>query len=86
MPEVWIPGSKDPFRPVNPWGRPMPRVSKPVRPALYQVVATRKGFGEQRLGPKMEKQYVLHLYDAIEEAIRSGKEKDLTNLHVVMCV
>lgn len=86
MPDLYFPDSPAPFRPVNPWGRAVPRVNKTVRQPLYQLVVTRKGRGEIRFGPQMELQFVQEFYEAVLKQIRSGREKDLTNPHVVLCV
>lgn len=86
MPDIFFPGSPAPFRPVNPWGRSVPRPSRTVRPALYQLIVTRTGWGQIPFGPKMEKQFVDALFDTVNKAIRSGIEKELSDPHVVMCV
>lgn len=86
MPEVYIPGSNIPFRPVNPWGRPVPRVAKPVRPALYQVIVTREGRGQIPFGPKMGRAAAEEFCEAIMGQIRLGAEKQLSDPHIVMCV
>jgi hypothetical protein len=84
MPEVYIPGSKDPFRPVNPWGRDMPKsLRRPDRPPLYQLVVKRVGHGEIRFGPKMIFDAVAQLHRDVETAIRLGVEKELTEPHII---
>jgi len=85
MPEVYVPGSKVPFRPVNPWGQGMPKVVKPARPDLYQLIVRRNG-KQMPYGPKMEKGALDELCNAIETAIRVGVEKELTDPHIVRCV
>ncbi len=82
MPEVWFPGSKDPFRPLNPWGRDMPRVPQRERPQLWQVVVTHKG-REIPIGPKCERSMVDHLFEMIEQGIRLGTEHDWSKPHIV---
>ncbi len=45
------------FRPLNPYGRAMPRPTRPyrqLRPALYQVELDLRGGGTKRLGPLWE--------------------------------
>ena len=86
MGEVYLPGSTAPFRPVNPWGRAMPRPTWSARPALYQLIVKWEGRGEIPFGPKMELQFVQAFYDTVNGAIRSGVEKQLSDPHVVKCV
>lgn len=86
MPEVYVPGSKEPFRPVNPWGRDMPKVKRPQREPLFQLIVKRRGWGMIPFGPKMKKDAVDQLYEAVSAAIRVGVEKELTDPHVVRCV
>ena len=74
------------FKPMNPWGQRMPAPVRPPRPTLYQIVVTRAGHGEIRLGPKMERQFIDALFATIEGAIRSGAEKEISDPHIVMCV
>jgi hypothetical protein len=85
MPEVLFPGSSDPFRPLNPWGRSMPKSGRRAKAALYQLVVTRGG-KEIRLGPKMERQFVDQLYETVLNGIRCGAEKELSNPHIVAVV
>jgi hypothetical protein len=85
MPEIYIPGSKDPFRPLNPWGRPMPKPVRGPRPDLYQLIVRRHG-KEIPYGPKMEKGGLDELLHTIEAAIRVGVEKEITEPHLVRCV
>ncbi len=82
MPEVYFPGSAEPFRPLNPWGRPVPRSNREPRPPLYQVVVTRRG-KEIPFGPKMEKRFVDEFHAAIVQAIRVGAERELSSPHIV---
>lgn len=86
MPEVWFPGSKDPFRPMNPHGRAMPKPVRQARPELYQVVVKRAGWGEIPFGPKMVKECVEEFFRVVDGAIRSGVEKRLSDPHIVKCV
>lgn len=86
MPEVWFPGSKEPFRPMNPWGREMPKVKRPDRPQLYQLVATRLVKGkwvEQPLFPRGPWNLVEQWLHVVTESIRTGAEKELRNPHMV---
>jgi len=82
MPEIYFPGSDQPFRPVNPWGRPVPKVHRPEREPLYQLVVRRKG-REIPFGPKAGKVFVAELCRTIEAGIRVGVEKELTEPHIV---
>ena len=86
MPEVYFPGSSVPFRPVNAHGRAMPKVARSIRQPLYQLIVTRKGRGQMPFGPKMEKQFAQELYETVLGQIRLGKEKDITDPHLVLCV
>ncbi len=85
MPEVYIPGSTIPFKPVNPWGRAMPKPTRPDRPPLFQLVVRRDG-KETRIGPMAPKDFIQQLYEAVDAAIRVGVEKDFTDPHIVRCV
>lgn len=82
MPDTYFPGSSEPFRPVNPWGRTVPKVEKPVREPLYQLRVKRHG-KEIGFGPKMVRGAVDELYEAVLAGIRVGVEKELTDPHVV---
>ena len=85
MPDIYFPGSDKPFRPVNPWGRAVPKVEKPIREQLYQLVVKRNG-QEMRFGPKAGKEMIDQLHLAVETAVRLGVEKDLSDPHIVRVV
>lgn len=86
MPEVYFPGSDKPFRPLNPWGRAVPKATRPEREPLYQLVVKRAGRGEIPFGPKMHRRFIDELYATVDGAIRSGVEKELSDPHIVKCV
>lgn len=73
------------FKPMNPWGRAMPKPVRQPRPDLYQIVVRRHGV-EIRFGPAMIKDCVDQLVTAIETSIRLGVEKELSEPHIVKCV
>ena len=81
MPEVYFPGSKEPFRPLNPWGRAMPKVKQRERPQLYQVVIRYKG-REMPYGPKASRAFVEQLYEAVSAACRLGVVKDIRDPYI----
>ena len=86
MPEVWVPGSKEPFRPVNPWGRAMPKTPQRSRPQLYQVVVWMKRedkWVETRFGPKMERLFAEDFFRVVDEGIRLGTHPHLKNPYLV---
>lgn len=87
--EVYLPGSKIPFKPLNPWGRPMPKPSRPMaskKLARYQVhVETRDG-QVIPVGPSATQQFAEMLCEAIGRQIGQGKEKTWSNPHIVETV
>lgn len=74
------------FKPVNPWGRAMPKPPRPPREALYQLVVTRAGRGQIRFGPQAGKAFIDEFAAAVRSAILLGVEKELSDPHVVKCV
>lgn len=76
------------FKPLNPWGRAMPKPPRAVRERapmadLYQVnVETRDG-GLLPIGPRLEKPAAEMLCIAIGNEIAAGREKFWTNPHVL---
>lgn len=82
-------GSGDPvafpgFRPLNPWGRPMPRPKVPPRPVVYQLfVETMPTRQLLAVGPSGPKHFLEPLCAAIEQHIAAGLEKDWRNPHLV---
>ncbi len=84
MPEVWFPDSKEPFRPLNPWGRAMPKVPQRSKPQLYQVVVRSRKLGrEMPVGPRSERKLVDHLFEMIMRGIQLGTERDWSAPHIV---
>ena len=85
MPEVYFPGSADPFRPLNPWGRSMPKVAaRSGPPQLWQVFVTWPARGRHpiAIGPRMEKSFAEALCETITNAVRCGAEREWTNPHI----
>lgn len=68
-----MPHEPAPFKPLNPWGRPMPRVQKRATPdALYQVrVETDKG-ETQDISPKFGGPDGKEAADQICEAVNAA--------------
>ena len=64
------------FKPVNPYGRPMPKVERPVREDLYQCVVKDWLGAETIIGPRMGQTAVERLVMAINARVASGEEKD----------
>jgi len=70
------PASCPDFRPLNPWGRPMPKPVRPERPKLYQVHVRDKRSGRTiAVCPKMQHEFVEMIRLTIAQAIASGAEK-----------
>ncbi len=69
------------FRPLNPWGRAMPKPKRPVRTKpvihdLYQLFVTRNEDGRRIcVGPRVIKPVVEEFCQAVNLMIASGKEK-----------
>lgn len=85
-------GSGDPagfpnFKPLNPWGRPMPKAPpKPELPSHQLFVEQFNPWGVKEivaLGPKASEDFLLPLKGAIEEQIALGNEKHFRNPHIV---
>ena len=70
------PASTPDFRPLNPWGRPMPKPERPERPKLYQVHVRDKRNGRTiAVGPKMAHEFTEMFRLSIAQGIASGAEK-----------
>ena len=78
MPDIYFPGSNEPFRPINPWGRTPPKVKQRELPQLWQVFVTRKG-KEIPFGPKMPKELADGFFDVVLAGVRTGAHPDLKN-------
>lgn len=76
------------FKPLNPWGRPMPLPERPPRPALYQVHVKDKRVGGKviAVGPKMVHEYAEMFRLTIANQISLGAERRWTEPHVLMMV
>lgn len=76
---VYLPDSKIPFKPMNPWGRPMPKPSRTMRKAplpLFQVFVEETKTGKHlAVGPKMEQEQAEKFCEAIGVMIGRGLEK-----------
>ena len=77
------------FKPLNPWGRDMPKPSRPVRDRsiftdLYQVHVEFRGTGRVLpVGPKLTQEAAEMFCQAINVQIVHGKEKRWANPHVM---
>ena len=84
---VYLPDSSVPFKPMNPWGRPMPKPKRPVRdkpPERFQVHVERTSDGVTiPVGPKMDPDGAAQFCEAINRMIAAGREKSWNNAHVV---
>lgn len=82
-------GSGDPascpgFRPLNPWGRPMPKPERPPRPPLWQVFVKEPGGRVIPVGPQGPKETAEMFCIAIGEQIALGAERRWSSPHIVM--
>lgn len=79
-----FPDSPAPFRPMNPWGRPMPKVKRsPLREPLYQVFVEMRGEKEaQPISPAMNINAAAAIQSAAFKAIDAGVRKDWANPHI----
>lgn len=73
------------FKPLNPWGRPMPKIQGPsgstelnIEP-LYQVHVELRDGKAIPVGPKMVKHMAEEFLMAINTKIVQGKEKEWAN-------
>lgn len=64
------------FRPINPWGRSMPKPSRPVREDLYQCVVKDWLGAEKVVGPKMSREATERFVMAINGEVALGREKE----------
>lgn len=82
-------GSGDPagfpgYRPLNPWGRPMPKSKPKPPPPDRQVFVTTRDNRIIPIGPKVSDDAILQpLVRRIEEAIAAGLERDWRDPHIV---
>ena len=61
------------FKPLNPWGRSMPKAPPPPEP-LHQVFVMDPLKGAIPVGPKMGKQFCDAIADVIRQNILNGME------------
>jgi hypothetical protein len=93
-----FPDSPAPYRPLNPWGRKMPKPARRLNPPpvfekgeakityLWQVEVSRVGDKLPiRVGPKMVKDLAEHFCSAINVQISLGKERRWTEPRLVRC-
>lgn len=88
MPDVFFPGSKIPFNPINPHGAraKMPIGWKnPLKRKLYQVHVMDKDGGHIRVGPKIEIDVASELCATIQMAIKAGKITGWSSPTVIAC-
>ncbi len=94
---VYLPGSKAPFNPINPYGRTMPNPTRPYREerhALYQVELEAKDGSLTRAGPKGPEEIAASLARQLNFAIGLGQidhvsraigvRKEWSKAHVVL--
>src|SRR6266576_3064462 len=76
------------FRPLNPYGRAMPKPTRPyrrLRPALYQVEVDLRGGGTKRLGPMWEREEMAgSLAETINKALIIRPMDDWGRARVVL--
>lgn len=83
------PASCPDFRPLNPWGRPMPPPPRPYRePHTFQVCVKDKHDNQvKRVGPRWEKKEFAEMFRlAIANQISLGAERRWSDPHLVMFV
>lgn len=83
--EVFLPGSKSAFKPLNPWGRPMPKPNRAMRrrATLYQVHVEQDG-KQIPVGPKTDNPGMAEKFcEAIGVMIARGQEKTWSSPTVV---
>jgi hypothetical protein len=72
------------FKPLNPWGRPMPKRERPPPPPLHQVVVKENASGVLTpVSPRMPKEHCEAFCEAISLQIVAGAEKRWSDPHVV---
>jgi hypothetical protein len=75
------------FKPMNPWGRPMPKPERQPRPELHQVhVKDAKTARIIPVGPKTERENAEMLCIAIGQQIALGAERQWREPHVVRLI
>lgn len=74
------------FKPMNPWGRPMPAPKRPIKekpPSLYQVFVETTEGKEIPVGPRVTQEVAERFCEAIGVMIGRGKEKNWSNPRLV---
>lgn len=74
------------YKPLNPWGRAMPRPKARPKPEFYQVVvetAGRDGKEMLPVGPRASREFCQPLCTAIESEIAAGRETTWKNPCIV---
>lgn len=71
------------YRPLNPWGRAMPKAPALPEPACSLYVRSRKQGKQVRVGPKMAYQYLEPLMMQINKAAALGAEQDWCDARIV---
>lgn len=73
------------FKPLNPWGRPMPTPERAPRPPLYQVhVTDKRDNREKPVGPRMQEEFAEMFRLTIQNQISLGAERRWIEPHLVM--
>lgn len=75
------------FRPINPYGRAMPKPTRPyrpLRPALYQVEIDLRGGGTKRIGPQWAEEMAGSLAETINKALLVRPMDDWGRARVVL--
>ena len=81
-----IMGSPAPFRPLNPWGRPMPkteRIKSREPTPLYQVMVRDRDGKQIPLGPAIDQVTAARCCEALSLAQLRGKDAEWSNPEVV---
>lgn len=75
------------YRPLNPWGRAMPKSKKKPKPDFYQVVVeTSSRDGTKHMlpvSPRASREFCMPLCSAIETEIAAGRERTWKNPCIV---
>lgn len=75
------------FRPINPYGRAMPKPTRPYRAekhALYQVEIDLRGGGTRRVGPRWAEEMAGSLAETINKALALKPMDDWGRARVVL--
>jgi len=72
------------FKPLNPWGRAMPKAPDPLRQTLYQVCVKTAEGKMVRIGPMMLEDMARSFLAEITKAILDGREKSWSDAHLIV--